>query len=287
MNRILVVDDDPFILDSILDLFAIEGLESVAARDCESAELLIQSEFFPVILADLRVRTEADGLGLLEHIRRVSPNSAVVTITGNTDDVIEIRLRELGARTVLLKPVEPEVLIALVREMLGEIEESAALLESDDIEILYTTVTPKLRAIAFRRYGFSGEEADDLVQRAWLLYFEKKAAIRAARSWMTGTLMNLCKQEIQQRYRQRAYDNQQDAAQAIVNADAHDARIAIEQAMSVLDERGQELCRRIGLAGQSYEEVAAAMNLPIGSIGPLFIRAKNRMRAHLTMAMAA
>ncbi len=286
MNRILVVDDDPFILESILDLFQIEGLESVAAQDCATAEELMQNEHFPVILADLRVRTEAEGLGLLEHIRRVSPESAVVTMTGMADEVIENRLRELGARIVLFKPVEADVLISLVREMLAEIEASAALLQNDDIELLHATVTPKLRAIAFRRYGFSGEEADDLVQRAWLLYFEKKAAIRAAQAWMTGTIMNLCKQEIQQRYRQRAYDDHNDATQE-VSSDAHDARIAIEQALSVLDDRGRELCTRIGLAGQSYEEVAASMNLPIGSIGPLFIRAKNRMRAHLTMAKAA
>ncbi len=40
---------------------------------------------------------------------------------------------------------------------------------------------------------------EELVQHAWLLYFEKRSAIRAARAWMKGTIMNLCKQEIQQR----------------------------------------------------------------------------------------
>lgn len=281
MNRILVVDDDRAVVETMMEALDAENLPSVAAYDRASAEALIQKEFFPVILADLRLGTEADGIGLLEEIRRLSPRSAVVTITGTADEVIELRLRELGSRTVLHKPVQPDVVIALVREMLGEIEESATLLEEDDIEVLYASVTPKLRALAFRRYGFSGEDADDLIQRAWMLYLEKKSAIRASRAWMTGTIMNLCKQEIQQRYRRRAFDIDYDAPQN-ASCDANDARIAIEQALSVLDDRGRELCVRIGLEKQSYEQVSAAMGLAIGSVGPLFIRAKDRMRAHLS-----
>jgi DNA-directed RNA polymerase specialized sigma24 family protein len=39
------------------------------------------------------------------------------------------------------------------------------------------------------------------------------------------------------------------------------------------------LCELIGLEQCSYEEVSAAAGLPLGSIGPLYIRAKNKLRA--------
>jgi len=215
----------------------------------------------------------------------MSPQSAVVTITGSIDDVIEVRVRELGSRTVLLKPMEPEAIITVVREMLAEIERAAALLDEEgdeeEIDILYAAITPKLRAVASRRYGFAGYEAEDMIQKAWVLYAEKRNAIRATRAWMTGTVVNLCKQEIQRRYRERAFDQSFDKT-TLVSHPADDARIAIKQAFSVLDERGRELCTRIGLDRQSYQEVSTAMGLPIGSIGPLFIRAKERMRSHLT-----
>lgn len=287
MNRILVVDDDRLMVEVLLETLQAENLASTGAYDRASAAELIQKEFFPVILADLRLRTEAEGLGLLEQIRHFSPRSAVVTITGMVDEVIEVRLRELGSRSVLIKPLHPEAVIALVREMLAEIEESSVLLkEEEDVDVLYTSVTPMLRALAYRRFGFSGDDADELIQRAWLLYVEKRNAIRASRAWLTGTIMNLCKQEIQRRYRQRAYDETCDAP-AMTSSGDGDARIAIQQALASLDKRGRELCVRIGLEKQSYEEVSAAMRLPIGSIGPLFIRAKGRMRARLTPEHAA
>jgi DNA-directed RNA polymerase specialized sigma24 family protein/ActR/RegA family two-component response regulator len=280
MSRILVVDDDPMIVESLQETLSEESLASAGAYDQASAEALIRNEFFPIILADLRLRTAEEGLALLAMIQQSSPDSAVVTITASADDVIKIRLRDLGSRTVLLKPVHPDVLISLVREMLTEIEESAALLGDEGIEVLYTAVTPQLRGLAYRRYGFSGDDAEELVQRAWLLYFEKRSAIRAVRAWMKGTIMNLCKQEIQQRCRRRSFDDDYDIPTETV-CGADDARIAIRQALGVLDGRSRELCVRIGLEKQTYDEVSIAMHLPLGSIGPLFIRAKERMRAQL------
>jgi DNA-directed RNA polymerase specialized sigma24 family protein len=283
MSRILVVDDDPMIVESLQETLSEQSLASAGAYDQASAEALIRSEFFPIIIADLRLRTAEEGLGLLAMIQRSSPDSAVVTITASADDVIKIRLRDLGSRTVLIKPVHPEILISLVREMLTEIEESAELVADEEIDVLYAAVTPQLRGLAYRRYGFSGDDAEELVQRAWLLYFEKRSAIRAARAWMKGTIMNLCKQEIQQRCRRRSFDAGYDGPTETASG-ADDARIAIGQALEVLDDRGRELCVRIGLEKQSYEEVSAAMHLPLGSIGPLFIRAKDRMRVQLAAA---
>src|SRR5258708_25954199 len=208
MSRILAVDGDPMLVESLQETLSEESLASAGAYDQASAEALIRNEFFPIILADLRLRTAEEGLALLAMIQQSSPDSAVVTITASADDVIKIRLRDLGSRTVLIKPVHPDILIALVREMLTEIEESAALLGDDEgIDVLYAAVTPQLRGLAYRRYGFSGDDAEELVQHAWLLYFEKRSAIRAARVWMKGTIMNLCKQEIQQRCRRRSFDD--------------------------------------------------------------------------------
>jgi len=284
MNRILVVDDDPAVVDAIRDMLSADSFASVGAHDQASAENLMRGEFFPVILADLRIRSQEEGLHLLEQIRRASPRSAVVTITGSADDVMKIRLEALGSRMVLLKPVDPDVLLSLVREMLGEFEACAALLEPEEgIDTLYAALKPRLRSLACRRYGFTGEEADDLIQQAWLLYVEKRASIRAIAAWMTGTILNLCKQEIQGRYRQRAFEGASHETESVFSG-ADDARIAIRQALDTLDGRGRELCVRIGLERQSYGEVSDAMGLPIGSIGPLFIRAKDRMRNHLASA---
>jgi DNA-directed RNA polymerase specialized sigma24 family protein len=62
---------------------------------------------------------------------------------------------------------------------------------------------------------------------------------------------------------------------------SYDGRIAVRQALETLDERSRRLCTLLGMEQRSYEEVSAAMNLPVGSIGPLYIRARQKMQKAL------
>ena len=66
---------------------------------------------------------------------------------------------------------------------------------------------------------------------------------------------------------------------AVVPAD--DAVLAVRQALARLDDRSRTLCSLIGLEQRSYEEVSMAENLPLGSIGPLYLRAKKKLRLEL------
>src|SRR5205085_1765352 len=75
MKRVLIVDDDPLILDGLRAFFECENIETAGAADRDTAEALIAAEFFPIVLADLRLRSEAEGIHLLESIRRISPRS--------------------------------------------------------------------------------------------------------------------------------------------------------------------------------------------------------------------
>jgi DNA-directed RNA polymerase specialized sigma24 family protein len=64
----------------------------------------------------------------------------------------------------------------------------------------------------------------------------------------------------------------------------HDAEdvLAVRQVLGRLDDRSRMLCQSIGLEGRSYEEVSAATGLPAGSIGPMYMRAKQKMREALS-----
>jgi len=281
MKKVLVVDDDQDLAAAIVAFLESEGISAEAAFDRATAAAMLQREFYPVILADLRIHTQEDGLLLVEDIGRLTPRSSVATITGEVDEITESRLQALGSRTVLLKPVDPQIVIALVREMLAEIEVAAALLgPAEDIETLYAAVNPILRSIARRRFGFDSDAVDDLVQQAWVIYAEKRSDIRSVRAWLIGTVANLCRQQIQQEYRHRTVEI--DEADFTVLPNSVETSIALWQALDLLDERGREICVRIGLSRQSYEEVSRAMNIPIGSVGPLFLRAKSKMRGTLS-----
>ena len=60
-----------------------------------------------------------------------------------------------------------------------------------------------------------------------------------------------------------------------------DARIIIDQALEKLDDRSRALCELIGLEQWSYDEVSAQLAIPAGSVGPLYMRAKTKLRAAL------
>lgn len=274
MSKILVVDDEPAVVAGIQAVLDLHAIESEGAWDCDSAELLMAGEFFPVILADLRMRSEDDGFRLLDAVRRISPRSRVATMTAYADEATVARLRERGASLVLRKPLLEDELMAALQEML-QVVEAAEAVHADDAESLYAATIGTLKAISRGRFGFPPEDAEELVQETWLLFLEKKDAIRTPRTWLSGTIANLCRQEIERRTRSRARSGEM-AEPAVTRAD--DTILAIHQGLARIDERSRTLCTMIGLEQRSYEEVSTAANLPIGSVGPLYQRAKERLR---------
>jgi RNA polymerase sigma factor (sigma-70 family) len=275
MRKILVVDDDPHVLEALTELLDLEDLRPASAPDCATAEAMVASHFFPVILADIRLRTDAEGLRLLESIRRLSPRSRVASMTGSATADVEARARELGALLVLQKPFDDAALLAALREMLAEVERA----EDDDLEVVYVKSIAALRAIARGRYRFPAADAEELIQETWCLFLEKRRAVREPRAWLSGTIANLCRQEIERRARERA--RAADEMPELPVFVMEDEVLAVRQALARLDERSRALCEMLGMERRSYEEVSAAAGIPIGSIGPLFMRAKEKLRRAL------
>ncbi len=149
-----------------------------------------------------------------------------------------------------------------------------------DYAKVYAATEGQLRATMFRRYRLSADECDDILQQAWCLLLEKRDEVRDAGGWLSGTVMNLSRQLIHRSTRERPFD----AFPASERSDTQDSAVtlAVRRALSRLDERSRLLCELIGLEQLSYAEVSERLSLPIGSIGPLYIRAKERLRKELT-----
>lgn len=278
MSKILVVDDDPAVVAGIRAVLDLHQIESEGAWDCDSAEELIAGEFFPVILADLRMRSEDDGFRLLDAVRRISPRSRVATMTAYADAATEARLRERGAELVLRKPLLEAELMAALQQMLQVVEDAEPAHRGDD-EALYAATIDALQAISRGRFGFSADDVEELVQETWLLFLEKRDSVQKPKAWLSGTIANLCRQEIERRVRHRERSAEMPEV-AVVPSD--DDVLALRQALARLDDRSRTLCTLIGLEQRSYEEVSASQSLPLGSVGPLYLRAKERLRRTLS-----
>jgi RNA polymerase sigma factor (sigma-70 family) len=283
VSRILVVDDEPLIVEGVRMMLDLNGIESEGASGSDEAEARVAAEFFPVILSDLRMRGAEDGFRLIEAVRRISPRSRVAAMTGYADAATEAQLRQSGAHLVLRKPLLEDELMAALREMLATIEAAEAE-RGDDLDALYAGTVGTLQAIARGRFGFPTDDAQELIQETWLLYLEKRRHVHTPKSWLSGTIANLCRQEIQRRIRERG----RNVPIPIIEVERHDDDIlAVHQALAKLDERSRMLCTTIGLEQRSYDEVSAAAAIPLGSVGPLYMRAKERLRNAFQNAAAS
>jgi len=282
-GRVLVVDDEETIVEGLLGLLGFEKIESSGAFDRLSAESLMAETFYSVIVADLRLHTEAEGLELLDGIRRISPRSRVLTLTGFATPEMENEVLRRGSTRVMRKPALGDVILAAIADLLAEVETMAAAQETLDLERLHLGLRNLLHSIPRKRYGLTADEAEEVVQQAWLLFLEKRDLIRTAQPWLVGTVANLCKRQIGAAKRQRETFVQDDALAELPDTrmGSSDDYIALRQALSSLSEQSRDLCILIAIKGYAYDEVSRITGLPIGSIGPMYIRAKSKMRMQL------
>lgn len=280
MNRVLVVDDDPVIVEALIASLSVEDFDVVGVYDRATAEERIASEFFPLILTDLRMRNEDDGLLLLDAVARLSPRSRVAAMTAYAAPGMEQELLARGAALVLFKPFNVFETAGVLHEMLAAIEQVAPAAEAD-LEALYTNSLPLLHGIARRRFGLDRDDAEELVQESWCLYLEHRAKVMQPRPWLAGTIANLCKQQITRRCRSRAEVPAEDSPELAYEV-AADAALIVGQLLDRVDDRTRTLAQLIGIERLSYDEVAAAMNIPLGSVGPLYLRARKKMRGMLS-----
>lgn len=281
-GRVLVVDDEKAIVAGLLCLLETEQIEGAGAFDRQSAETLMKETFFPVIVADLRLHTESEGLKLLDSVRRISPRSRVLTLTGLSTPELDEEVLRRGAVMVIRKPAGNLEILEAVSRWLEEVERLATSQETLDFEALHRGLRKLLHAIPRKRYGLTNEEAEEVVQQAWLLFLENREVIRKARPWLMGTVANLCKHRIGLIHRRReTFVGDEELARIPGTRVENDSEIALGQAMAVLDEQSRDLCHLIGVEGYAYDEVSARLKLPLGSIGPMYIRAKSKMRREM------
>ena len=271
MTKILVVDDDPIIVEGLVEMLRIESFDATGALDRPSAEEALAAEFFPVVLADLRLRSEDEGWRLLDAIARISPNTRVASMTGYATDEIERELRARGAALVLRKPIEIAEIVALIREMVGALEAA----RSEDLDQVYRQSYASLAGMARKRYGLGADDAQDILHEAWCLFLEKRASVRTPKAWLSGTVVNLCRRWIEDRVRWRGPDVMEMDRGV---SDEIETAVVARDALARVDARTRRLCQLIAVEGLRYDEVSDAMRIPLGSVGPLYIRAKKKMR---------
>lgn len=115
--RILVADDDREFLRAVERILVQEGYAVTTANNGAEAIACLQAHPFDLVLADLRMPT-ADGLALLQDMRRRGFNMPVVLVTAFGEVESYLEAMDEGAFDYLTKPVAWEDLMRLVQHAL-------------------------------------------------------------------------------------------------------------------------------------------------------------------------
>ena len=125
-KRILVVDDDEYLVELMRVILESHGFSVVsAARPSEALRILrdetIPATSFDLILLDLML-PEQDGISTVRIIRGESRlrDIPVIILTGMGNDLEENRARKAGANGFLRKPVSRILLLNCINDILGE-----------------------------------------------------------------------------------------------------------------------------------------------------------------------
>ncbi|MBN1783310.1 sigma-54-dependent Fis family transcriptional regulator [bacterium] len=105
--RILIVDDEPNIRQSLTRLLEDEGHQVHSAPCGESALERIRTVMVDLTFLDLKL-PGMDGLQVLKSLRDLSPETAVIMMSGQSDLDTAVQATKLGAHTFLEKPLNPE-----------------------------------------------------------------------------------------------------------------------------------------------------------------------------------
>ncbi|WP_085900003.1 response regulator [Kiloniella majae] len=125
-QTVLVVEDEPHIVDSLSFLMKKAGFDVFIARDGDAALRMVESRPPDLILLDIML-PRRDGFEVLKYVRANDAwkEMRVILLTAKGRDVDRLKGMELGADDFVTKPFSTKDVVRLVKQHLG-VEEKLA-----------------------------------------------------------------------------------------------------------------------------------------------------------------
>jgi response regulator RpfG family c-di-GMP phosphodiesterase len=176
-EKILVIDDEEFILQLAQDILTRADHEIKTVSDGNKGLELLETEKFDLLLTDIRM-PDISGLDVIRHVRARNREMPIIIITGHGTLDTAINAMRLGAQGFLLKPFTPEELRTAVAEalektrLLNENIRMRALMPLFEVskEIISETDTKRLVRLII---DIAVQEAR--ADKAWLAFMDEES----------------------------------------------------------------------------------------------------------------
>ena len=116
---ILLVDDNPHVLELNREVLSDQGYQLTKATSGENAIEGLEKQHFDMVITDINMGT-VSGFEVLERAKELHPESKVIVTTGNPDLKYVIEALRLHADDYILKPYSIHWLVKRVSECLTQ-----------------------------------------------------------------------------------------------------------------------------------------------------------------------
>jgi DNA-binding NtrC family response regulator len=116
-GRILIVDDETVVRESLTSWFRGEGYEVLAVGGAHEALEKVRKGDWELALLDIKM-PGMDGMDLMDRLRKIDPELMLIIMTGYASVETAIRALKNGAYEYVTKPVDPDELLHLTRNAL-------------------------------------------------------------------------------------------------------------------------------------------------------------------------
>lgn len=161
---ILVVDDEPMVVEVVDRYLRREGYSVLTAADGEAALRLYRQSRPHLVVLDLML-PEIDGIEVCRRIRAIG-KTPVIMVTARGDETDRIAGLETGADDYIAKPFSPRELVARVRAVLRRTYDEVQLRPKAPIETAGLVIDPRSRTVEAR-----GKPVDLTAREFDLLWF--------------------------------------------------------------------------------------------------------------------
>lgn len=114
--RILVVEDDPMMLELICTRLSLAGYRTAHARDGHEGLDRLRDQKFDAMILDINM-PRLDGFGVLQQMKILGNRTPTMVLTARNQTTDVQRAIQLGARDFLAKPFEDHKLLSRVARL--------------------------------------------------------------------------------------------------------------------------------------------------------------------------
>lgn len=137
-KRVLFVDDEPSIRATLPVILRRYGFVVTVAGTVQQALEAIEKDTFDLLLSDLNIERDGDAYQVVRAIRAVNPRCVIIVITGYPGFESAVDGIHHGIDDYIVKPTQPDALVALLAEKLAARHKARILSVSYDSVLLQT-----------------------------------------------------------------------------------------------------------------------------------------------------